>query len=66
MLACALTYNILADEYGTATETKAIEEGVTPRELCNKYHEIHQDIYKWFNIGFDKYGTYTSSTASPG
>jgi methionyl-tRNA synthetase len=44
------------DEYGTATETKAAEEGVTPRELCDRYHTIHADIYKWFNIGFDKFG----------
>ena len=25
------------DEYGTATETKAREEGITPRELCDRY-----------------------------
>ena len=24
------------DEYGTATETKALEEGVTPQEVCDK------------------------------
>jgi methionyl-tRNA synthetase len=26
------------DEYGTATETKAIEEKMTPQEICDKYH----------------------------
>jgi methionyl-tRNA synthetase len=44
------------DEYGTATETKAAEEGVTPRELCGRYYAIHADIYRWFNISFDKFG----------
>lgn len=44
------------DEYGTATETKALEEGVSPREICDKYHSIHADIYKWFCISFDQFG----------
>ena len=44
------------DEYGTATETKAIEEGITPRELCDKFYKIHSDIYNWFNISFDRFG----------
>jgi methionyl-tRNA synthetase len=44
------------DEYGTATETKALEEGITPRELCDRYYAIHTDIYNWFNIDFDKWG----------
>ena len=44
------------DEYGTATETKALEEGITPRELCDRYHAIHRDIYSWFGISFDKFG----------
>ncbi|MCL2721482.1 MAG: methionine--tRNA ligase [Treponema sp.] len=44
------------DEYGTATENKAAEEGISPKELCDRYHVIHADIYKWFNIAFDKFG----------
>ncbi|MCL2764228.1 MAG: methionine--tRNA ligase [Treponema sp.] len=44
------------DEYGTATENKAAEEGISPKELCDRYHAIHADIYKWFNISFDKFG----------
>lgn len=44
------------DEYGTATETKAQEEGKTPRELCDYYNAIHNDIYRWFNIAFDYFG----------
>lgn len=44
------------DEYGTATETRAAKEGVSPKELCDHFHAIHRDIYKWFNIGFDYFG----------
>jgi methionyl-tRNA synthetase len=45
-----------SDEYGTATETKALSEGVSPAELCAKYHKIHKDIYDWFNIEFSIFG----------
>ena len=44
------------DEYGTATETKALEEKCTPKELCDKYHAIHKAIYEWFDIDFDSFG----------
>ncbi|BAM79987.1 methionine--tRNA ligase, cytoplasmic [Cyanidioschyzon merolae strain 10D] len=44
------------DEYGTATETKAREEGVSPKALCDKYHELHRHIYQWFDIRFDHFG----------
>jgi transcriptional regulator of heat shock response len=39
------------DEYGTASETAALKEGVTPRELCDKYHALHKETYEWFDIG---------------
>lgn len=48
------------DEYGTATETRALQEGVTPRELCDRYHAIHRDIYAWFEIDFDHFGRTSS------
>jgi len=44
------------DEYGTATETKALELGKTPRELCDYYHSLHAKIYSWFGIAFDYFG----------
>ncbi len=44
------------DEYGTATETKAREEGLTPEQVCDKYHVIHKAIYEDFNISFDLFG----------
>ncbi|EER30289.1 methionyl-tRNA synthetase [Candida tropicalis MYA-3404] len=57
-------YNALfvcgTDEYGTATETKALEEKVTPQQLCDKYHAIHKEVYDWFDIGFDYFGRTTT------
>ncbi|KMZ57962.1 Methionine--tRNA ligase [Zostera marina] len=44
------------DEYGTATETKAMEENCSPKEVCDKYHKIHKDVYNWFDISFDHFG----------
>ncbi|KAJ3182475.1 putative methionine--tRNA ligase, cytoplasmic protein rar1 [Gaertneriomyces sp. JEL0708] len=53
-------YNTLficgTDEYGTATETKALEEGVTCQQLCDKYHAIHKSTYEWFKCDFDHFG----------
>lgn len=45
-----------SDEFGTATETKALEEGLEPAELCAKYHALHKGIYDWFRIEFDVFG----------
>lgn len=57
-------YNTLyisgTDEYGTATEAKALEENLSPQEICDKYFNIHNDIYRWFNIGFDYFGRTTT------
>lgn len=44
------------DEYGTATETKAIEEGMTCKAICDKYFKMHASIYDWFQIDFDEFG----------
>lgn len=57
-------YNTLyvcgTDEYGTSTETKAIEEGLTPQQICDKYNALHTEIYQWFGIGFDEFGRTTT------
>merc|ERR1719427_1290249 len=59
-------YNTLfvcgTDEYGTSTETKAVEEGLTPRQICDKYNKLHHQIYDWFHISFDKFGRTTTDT----
>ncbi|KAI8980117.1 methionyl-tRNA synthetase [Trametes punicea] len=44
------------DEYGTATETQALKEGLTPRQLCDKYNATHVETYKWFELQFDYFG----------
>ncbi|KAJ2814464.1 methionine--tRNA ligase mes1, partial [Coemansia sp. 'formosensis'] len=44
------------DEYGTATETKALEDGVTCQELCDKYHRVHKEVYEWFDLSFNYFG----------
>lgn len=58
-------YNTLyiggTDEYGTATETKALAENLTPRQICDKYFDIHNSIYRWFGIGFDYFGRTTTA-----
>ncbi|GES85444.1 methionyl-tRNA synthetase [Rhizophagus clarus] len=60
----ARRYNTLfvcgTDEYGTATETKALEEGTTCQELCDKYNAIHTQVYEWFELGFDYFGRTTT------
>ncbi|CAH8527221.1 unnamed protein product [Schistosoma mattheei] len=57
-------YNVLSicgtDEYGTATEAKAVSENMTPRQICDKFHKLHCDIYKWFQIEFDYFGRTTT------
>lgn len=47
------------DEYGTATETKALELGKTAKELCDYFHSRHAEIYEWFEISFDIFGRTT-------
>ena len=51
------------DEYGTATETRAQADHMTPREICNKFHAIHRQVYDWFDVHFDYFGR--TSTNDP-
>ncbi|KAI9142330.1 tRNA synthetases class I (M)-domain-containing protein [Paraphysoderma sedebokerense] len=57
-------YNVLyvcgTDEYGTATETKALEEKISCQALCDKYHALHKGIYEYFSIDFDYFGRTTT------
>ena len=52
-------YVCATDEYGTATETKAIELNKTPQEVCDYYHAIHKKVYESFRIAFDFFGRTT-------
>ena len=53
-------YNVLyvcgTDEYGTATELKALEEKVSEQALCDKYSAVHKAVYDDFAIEFDVWG----------
>jgi methionyl-tRNA synthetase len=53
-------YNVIyicgTDEYGTATEVKAIKENKTPQEICDYYFALHTKIYEQFGIDFDYWG----------
>ena len=48
------------DEHGTTAEVKAIEEGLTPKQLTDKYFKINKEIYEWFNCGYDCFGRTSS------
>ena len=44
-----------SDEHGTATEIAAEKEGLTPKQLCDKYYAEHKKIYDWFQISYDNF-----------
>jgi len=48
------------DEHGTTAEVKALEEGITPKQLVDKYFKIHTEIYNWFGCDYDCYGRTSS------
>lgn len=48
------------DEHGTTTEIKAIEEGVSPKEITDKYFKIHKKIYDFFLCEPDCFGRTSS------
>jgi methionyl-tRNA synthetase len=50
-----------SDEHGVAITIKAMQEGVTPQQLVDKYHAIIRDSFAGFGISFDIY----SRTSSP-
>ncbi|MEE9594617.1 MAG: class I tRNA ligase family protein, partial [Candidatus Hydrothermarchaeales archaeon] len=44
-----------SDEHGTPIEVAAAKLGVTPKELADKYYDIHKEIYDWLNISYDNF-----------
>jgi methionyl-tRNA synthetase len=50
------------DEYGTATEVKALKDGLTCEEICNNFRPKHVAVYDWFNVKFDVFGRTTTET----
>lgn len=45
-----------SDEHGVAITMKARAEGVTPREIVDRYHGLMQKSFADFGISFDVYG----------
>lgn len=44
-----------SDEHGAAITIRAKQEGITPRQIIDKYHEINQQAFKQIGISFDVY-----------
>ncbi|MEM0995252.1 MAG: methionine--tRNA ligase, partial [Bacteroidota bacterium] len=44
-----------SDEHGAAITIRAKKEGITPREIIDKYHEIFKDTFQRIGISFDHY-----------
>ncbi|MBL7050956.1 methionine--tRNA ligase [Candidatus Woesearchaeota archaeon] len=49
-------YVLGTDEHGTTAEVKALAEGVTPRQLVDKYFKLQKEIYDWFLCSPDAFG----------
>lgn len=48
------------DEHGTPSEIGAKKEGMDVYDYTTKYHNLHKDIYKKFNLSFDYFGRTSS------
>ncbi len=44
-----------SDEHGTPIEVAAQRLGVGPKELCDRYYEVHKGIYDWLEISYDNF-----------
>jgi methionyl-tRNA synthetase len=44
-----------SDEHGVAIPMKAKKEGISPKEIIDKYHEIIKKSFQDFGISFDNY-----------
>ena len=51
-----------SDEHGVPITIKARQQGCTPQDIVDKYHNIIADSFKGFGINFDIYGRTSSET----
>ncbi len=49
-----------SDEHGVAISMKAKKEGITPKQVIDKYHNIIHNAFNDFGITFDYYGRTSS------
>lgn len=48
------------DEHGTPSEVGAAKEEMDVDSYCKKYHDLHVQMYKGFNLSFDYFGRTSS------
>lgn len=51
-----------SDEHGVPITIRAKKEGITPQEVCDRYHKMIKDSFEEFGISFDIYSRTTSET----
>ena len=51
-----------SDEHGVPITLRAKKEGVTPQDVCDRYHKMIKDSFEEFGISFDIYSRTTSET----
>lgn len=44
-----------SDEHGAAITIRAKKEGISPKEIIDKYHTLNKETFQKFGIGFDMY-----------
>lgn len=44
-----------SDEHGAAITVRALKEGLTPKEIVDKYHQLFQSTFSSIGISFDVY-----------
>ncbi len=49
-----------SDEYGVAIAITAEKEGITPQEVCDKYHAANSSAFARFGMSFDHYSRTTN------
>ena len=51
-----------SDEHGVPITIRAKKEGITPQDVCDRYHKLIKDSFEEFGISFDVYSRTTSPT----
>lgn len=49
-----------SDEHGVPITIRAKKEGITPQDVCDRYHTMIKDSFKEFGVSFDVYSRTTS------
>ncbi len=49
-----------SDEHGVPITLRAKKEGITPKDVCDRYHKMIKDSFEEFGISFDIYSRTTS------